>query len=98
MTDDEKKAAVLFSYAVALAARRLDDGNFQGLSCASFLAYLESRVEAGVNTLDLEDRERVRAICRRQIAEVRSSLELHQADLDRYPKPYLAWSSEDQED
>ena len=37
MTDDERKGSTLFCYAIALAVRKLDDGNFTGLNSQTFL-------------------------------------------------------------
>ena len=98
MTDDEKKGTILFCYAVALAAGKLDDGNFKGLNSETFLVQVEGQIELGIKILDPEDRVAAGKHAKVLIAEVRSLLERHQADLDRFPKPYLAWSSDDQVD
>ena len=43
---------VLFCYAIALAARKLDDGNFEGLDRQTFLVQVEGLLEEGIKTLD----------------------------------------------
>ena len=98
MTDDEWRGTILFCYAIALAARKLDDGNFTGLNSETFLVHVEGQLELGIKTLDQDDRAGAGKLGRSLISEVRSLVQLHQEDLDRFPKPYLVRSSEDQED
>ena len=91
MTDDERKGSTLFCYAVALAARKLDDGNFEGLDRQTFLVQIEGLLEEGIKTLDPEDRPTAGEHGRLLIAMARSLIESHEADLSRFPKPYLVW-------
>lgn len=95
MTEDEKKGTILFCYAVALAARKFDDGDFKGLNSKTFLVQVEGQIEQGIKILDLEDQPTAGRHGQRLIAMVSSLIESHDADLARFPKPYLAWSSEE---
>lgn len=84
-----------FCYAVALAVRKLDEGNFRGLNSKTFLVQVEGQLEEGIKALDPDQRDAARRLGRTLLAEVRSLLALHEADRTRFPKPYLAWDSED---
>ena len=91
MTDDERKGSALFCYAVALAARKLDEGNFAGLNSRTFLVQVEGQLELGIKTLDQDDQATVGKHGRSLISEVRSLIESHETDLARFPKPHLVW-------
>ncbi len=95
MTDDERKGSTLFCYAIALAVRKLDDGNFTGLNSQTFLVQVEGQIEEGVKILDPEDRNTAGKHGRRLTAMVSSLIESHEADLARFPKPHLVWPPEE---
>ena len=98
MTDDERKGTTLFCYAIALAVRKLDDGNFTGLNSQTFLVQVEGQIEEGIKILDPEDRNTAEKHGRILTAMVRSLIESHETDLARFPKPHLVWPPGEEED
>ena len=87
MTDDERKGTTLFCYAVALAARKLDDGNFRGLNSETFLVEVEGQIEEGIKEIpEVGDYPNASAHAKTLIAKVRSLLELHESDQTRFPQ------------
>ena len=95
MTGPEEKGMVLFCYAIALAVRKLDDGNFEGLDRQTFLVQVEGQLEEGIKALDPDDRPTAGRHGRLLIAMVRSLIESHETDLARFPKPHLVWPPEE---
>ena len=91
MTEGEAKGCIAFCYAIALAARELDKGKFDGLNCDSFLNHVERLLELCIRNHE-EEEPTLRKHGLAQLSNVRRLLELHQADLENTPNLRLVWS------
>ncbi|MDE0414016.1 MAG: hypothetical protein OXI47_06735 [Gammaproteobacteria bacterium] len=89
MPDDERKGRAAFCYAVALAAKALDRGEFEGLNCETFLNHLERLLEMEIPDLG----EAPASYARSHLACTRRFLVLHQGRPERAsPNLRLVWS------
>ncbi len=89
MPEDYLKSRVAFCYAVALAAKKLDKGDFEGLTCDAFLAHIEQLLEMAIADLDDAPAHDARLF----LACVRRLLSLHQDQMEAStPTLRLVWS------
>ena len=96
MTEEETKGSIAFCYAVALAARELDKGQFDGLNCDSFLDHVERLLHLCIENHG-DEQPPLRKHSLLLLSHVRRTLELHQADLERGPNLTVAWSRPEDE-
>ena len=98
MITDERKGTVLFCYAVALAARRLDKGDFQGLNCGSFLDHVERLFALGVVEMGDDLSPAARMHGESILYEVRRLLQIHEARPSEGHVLRLVWSRPDDQE
>ena len=84
MTEGESKGSTAFCYAIALAARELDKGQFAGLNCDSFLDHVERLLHLCIENYE-DEQPSLREHSLLLLSHVRRTLELHEADLERAP-------------
>ncbi len=99
MTDDERRGTLLFCYAVALAARKLNDGDFRNLNCHTFLAHVQRLYDRGVKEMAEDMSSVAQRYGAERISEVYRLLEAHEAtSFDDLPAGHhlrLVWSNPD---